>query len=35
MEFSHRLEPDPNLPALVMAGSGETLTHGRLRARGG
>jgi acyl-CoA synthetase (AMP-forming)/AMP-acid ligase II len=33
MEFSHRLEPDPNLPALVMAGSGETLTHGRMRAR--
>jgi long-chain acyl-CoA synthetase len=33
MEFSHRPEPDPNRPAVVMAGSGETLTHGRLRAR--
>jgi long-chain acyl-CoA synthetase len=33
MEFSHRLEPDPNQPAVVMAGSGETLTYGRLRAR--
>jgi hypothetical protein len=32
-EFSHRLEPEPNRPAVVMAGSGETLTHWRLRAR--
>ena len=33
MEFIHRPEPDPNQPAVVMAGSGETLTHGGLRAR--
>ena len=32
MEF-HRPEPDPDHPAVVMAGSGETVTHGRLRAR--
>jgi hypothetical protein len=29
VEFSRRPEPDPNQPAVVMAGSGETLTHGR------
>jgi long-chain acyl-CoA synthetase len=33
MELSHRPEPDPDQPAVVMAGSGETLTHGRLRTR--
>jgi long-chain acyl-CoA synthetase len=33
MEFIHRPESDPNQPAVVMAGSGETHTHDRLRAR--
>jgi long-chain acyl-CoA synthetase len=32
MEF-HRPDPDPVHPGVVMAGSGEALTHGRLRAR--
>jgi long-chain acyl-CoA synthetase len=33
MELVHRIEPEPDQPAIVMAGSGETLTFGRLRAQ--
>jgi long-chain acyl-CoA synthetase len=33
LELVHRIEPNPDQPAIIMAGSGETLTHGRLRAR--
>src|ERR1700734_3274219 len=33
MELVHRIEPEPDQPAIVMAGPGETLTFGRLRAQ--